>query len=429
MNISKDEWINYVQSLNKINSAACTEMLRYMSVHADADGLWNEPDTRAALIDYAYGLSTKYGSAAAELVCQLYDGIAIRSNESVPEAEPAETPNYAEVRAGVNGALSQSKRADVTASAVGRQVKKAAVRTVKKNADRDNAQIAWIPQGNETCAFCIMLASRGWMNARGGNYAEHIHANCDCMLATRFNSNTEYEGYDPDVYQEMYENAEGDTWQEKVNDMSRTIRETNKEKINSQKKVLYAENKTKINTPSRVENIQRKDSFNRYYDKTIFKNAYFKTGEKSPEEYALSKMRKDIDKYDSYGMIKMSKEKFEKTSFSDIEHLQGKLSNYDVRIWYNSHVESIKEQISSLSSFKEQAHMAFDLRNQYRTEARLLMNDQSTVTRLNEDKRNLTFEELVDKANRKGLYGDDAYRDIIRSSMHHNELYDKKAGL
>ena len=242
MTISKDEWINYIQTLNKINSAACTEMLKYMAKHADEDGLWNKPETRADLIDYAYGLSTKYGSAAAELVCQMYDGIALRSNVNVPDAEPADPANYEEVRAGVNGALSQSKRADYTAAAVGRQVKKAAVRTARQNAKRDNAEWAWIPQGTETCAFCIMLASRGWQSGNGP-YQEHIHQNCDCMYAVRFNGSTEYEGYDPSVYEEMYDEAEGDTWEDKLNSMQREIDAGRRDEINAQKRAAYAKRK------------------------------------------------------------------------------------------------------------------------------------------------------------------------------------------
>ena len=35
----------------------------------------------------------------------------------------------------------------------------------------------------------------------------------------RFDSNTTVEGYDPDQYLRMYENAEGDTWREKLNAM------------------------------------------------------------------------------------------------------------------------------------------------------------------------------------------------------------------
>ena len=72
-----------------------------------------------------------------------------------------------------------------------------------------------------------MLASNGWQKASKkalkGGHAEHIHANCDCTYAIRFNEKTNYAGYDPDKYREIYDGAEGNTWQEKLNYMRREI--------------------------------------------------------------------------------------------------------------------------------------------------------------------------------------------------------------
>ena len=75
-------------------------------------------------------------------------------------------------------------------------------------------------------------------NALRNGHAEHIHANCDCQYAVRFNDNTSIEGYDPDKYREMYENAEGSTPQEKINSMRRM-------KYQENKRAAYAESKEK----------------------------------------------------------------------------------------------------------------------------------------------------------------------------------------
>ena len=95
-----------------------------------------------------------------------------------------------------------------------------------KNAERDGAQFAWVPMG-DTCAFCLTLASRGWQymskNAMKHGHAEHIHANCDCTYAIRFDESSTVAGYDSDRYLEMYENAEGSTPAEKINSMRREI--------------------------------------------------------------------------------------------------------------------------------------------------------------------------------------------------------------
>ena len=133
-----------------------------------------------------------------------------------------------------------------TTATVGRLVKRVGADTMLKNAERDHAQFAWIPMG-DTCAFCMTLASRGWQymskDAMKHGHAEHIHANCDCQYAIRFDEKSTVEGYDPDRYREMYDNAEGGTSQEKINAMRRVKYTENPQKIREQKRDWYARNR------------------------------------------------------------------------------------------------------------------------------------------------------------------------------------------
>lgn len=195
-------------------------------------------EKRSELVRIGYAYATKYGEGAAAASCEMYDAIAKASGVDVPDAEPAETATYPEAGKAVNGTL-KTGNAEIVAGSVGRMVKMAGVDTMMKNAIRDGAEWAWIPQGNETCAFCIMLASRGWQRASkaalNGDHADHIHAHCDCMYAIRFDSETNVEGYDPEKYKAMYDEADGDTWEEKLNSMRRDIaaqkRESEKESV------------------------------------------------------------------------------------------------------------------------------------------------------------------------------------------------------
>ena len=75
----------------------------------------------------------------------------------------------------------------------------------------------------------------GYKKALKNGHAEHIHANCDCTYAVRFDSRTEVEGYDPDKYLDMYYDSGGD-----LNEMRREFYAENKEKINAQKRSAYA---------------------------------------------------------------------------------------------------------------------------------------------------------------------------------------------
>ena len=53
--------------------------------------------------------------------------------------------------------------------------------------------------GSETCSFCIMLASRGFVY-HSESTASHAHANCDCRITPSWDKSPTAQGYDPDAY-------------------------------------------------------------------------------------------------------------------------------------------------------------------------------------------------------------------------------------
>ena len=199
---------------------------------------WNPHGTgdADALITYAAALVTKYGEGSAELACQMYDALAEAANAGVPAAEPATPADYGEVARMVNATKNQNP-ANLP-NGVSRLVKRAGADTTLKNAVRDGAEWAWVPHG-DTCPFCITLASNGWQKASSkvlkGGHADHIHANCDCEFAIRFDHSTSVAGYDPEKYLKQYRDAGGD-----INKMRRFDYAARKDAINAQKRAAYA---------------------------------------------------------------------------------------------------------------------------------------------------------------------------------------------
>lgn len=232
MQISKQTWRAYTQKLAKVNAKAAKQMEQYVNAHG-----MNDID---AVIEYAYGLSGKYGEAAAELACQMYDAVAAAQGATVSAAEPAKTASYAEVE---NAIKKMKNNVDVVSSAVGRMVKQAGADTILKNAMRDGAEFAWIPSG-DACAFCTTLGSRGWQRASKktikGDHAGHIHNNCQCEFAIRFDGQSNVEGYDPDALYNEYINADNGKPKDKINAMRRKQYAANKDEINAQKREAYA---------------------------------------------------------------------------------------------------------------------------------------------------------------------------------------------
>ena len=218
----------YHARLSKLNEKAGQLMQEYVAAHGTEDG--------PALIAYAHALVTKYGEGSAELACQMYDALAEASKANLPAAEPAATAEYGEVARMVNATKRQNP-ANLP-NGVRRLVKRAGADTTLHNAIRDGAEWAWVPHG-DTCPFCIMLASNGWQKASAkllkGGHAEHIHANCDCEFAVRFDGSTSVAGYDPEKYLRQYRAAGSD-----VNAMRRIDYAAHRERINAQKRAAYA---------------------------------------------------------------------------------------------------------------------------------------------------------------------------------------------
>lgn len=242
MTISNEAWAKYISRLKAINDTAVAEMaktLGYVNIASIP------ADQRQELIDYAYRLTKKYGEAAGALACEMYDALSELSGKFYEPAIPAETASIGEVAKAVTGTL-KTQNPDVVSQAIGRLVKMAGSDTIVKNAIRDHAQTAWVVMG-DTCAFCIALASRGWeyasTNDLDNGHSKHIHSNCDCMYAVRFDDSTNVKGYDPNRYAKMYYNASGGSSKDKINAMRREFYAENREKIREQQRTAYEKRK------------------------------------------------------------------------------------------------------------------------------------------------------------------------------------------
>lgn len=250
--VTQAQWKKYISRLRQINDKAVEE---FRQIVIDRGGYGNIE--RQKLIDIAYGISTKYGEASASLSASMYDALAELSGASVPAALPAETATYSEVAKTVNGIIKHTDNPNILSQGIGRLVKMAGTDTMLANAYRDRprskgrgkgrasgAQVAWIPQG-ETCAFCLMLASKGWQNQTiwaANHHSEHIHANCDCTYMVRFNNDLDVEGYYPEKIREYYEDS-GDNRKERLRTMRHDYYVDNKDHINEMKRLEYKERK------------------------------------------------------------------------------------------------------------------------------------------------------------------------------------------
>lgn len=246
--ISRKEWKKYCDILSSLSTRAADDF-KYEIFNQKGRwyGMGIENIPRNDLIDFAYFLITKYSEGSVAVACQMYDELAEASGVILPPAEPADIASYQDVAKTVNGTIKRSLNEEIIGASIGRLVKQAGQDTTIKNAIRDKCQMAWIPLG-DTCAFCLLLAAKGWEDASPDMYGEnghaaHIHSNCDCSYGVRFDKTTSYAGYDPVKYKRIYANAEGATEEQKLNSMRREFYAENSEKINEQKRSAYEKRK------------------------------------------------------------------------------------------------------------------------------------------------------------------------------------------
>ncbi|MBW9212977.1 MULTISPECIES: hypothetical protein [Terrabacteria group] len=237
MKIPAKDWQAYISKLSAINKKAGELLQKYCNRHGMED--------IEALLTYAHALVDRYGGAGSELACQMYDALARAQRANVPLAEPARIANRKEVA----GALLNTQGTGNMVSSVQRLVKTASSDTMLKNAKRDKAEWAWISKG-DTCPFCMTLASQGWMPASKavlkGDHAEHIHANCDCEFAIRFDGKSTVEGYEPQRFKKIYDEAEGRNVKDKLNSIRRMQYASIKDERNARRRELYAAQSTSI---------------------------------------------------------------------------------------------------------------------------------------------------------------------------------------
>lgn len=165
----------------------------------------------------------RFGDQAAVVACQEYDGVAAELGYDVAPADIVNEFEPAAVGRSV-GYFMRSVTPDNFDSFVAAMVSKAndhvaraANRTIAGNAGRPRdrkagMRYARVPTGRETCGFCLMLASRGFVYATRrsagdiGGMFNYYHDRCDCRVVAG-NSETRIEGYDPDWYLKVYEDA------------------------------------------------------------------------------------------------------------------------------------------------------------------------------------------------------------------------------
>lgn len=156
-------------------------------------------------------------TAIAEINETYGEGAKFLANEFLEEILSLPTKYYNvididEQQKKIRWAVGQEKALAHIEKLAGYAVKRSAFENLRMNCELNGVKYARIPTGLETCGFCFMLASRGFVyNSAGlaglnGGY----HSNCDCVIVPQkegLDDDMQVEGYYPSELKEKYKQA------------------------------------------------------------------------------------------------------------------------------------------------------------------------------------------------------------------------------
>ncbi|MBL5974806.1 MAG: hypothetical protein D3X82_13855 [Candidatus Leucobacter sulfamidivorax] len=171
---------------------------------------------RDALLEFMPMLAQEYGDVAATAAAEWYEAQRFAQIGGSYQAVLADTVSVGQTQGSVRYAAGHlfgddpSQTLALLSGAMQRFVLYGARDTIARNVGRDSARprFARVPTGAKTCAWCTMLASRGFVyltRETAGIARDHYHDDCDCQVIADFSKDAAHiEGYDPDGMYDMY---------------------------------------------------------------------------------------------------------------------------------------------------------------------------------------------------------------------------------
>lgn len=173
-------------------------------------------NVRDALLEIVPLLTREYGELVATVAAEWFEEVhpgtflAQTAAETFPTVGVAENVRY---HAGALFTDDPYAALNGISGALQRFVLYSGRTTVARNVqlDRSRPRFARVPTGAKTCAWCGLLASRGFVyltKRTAGIVAEDYHDDCNCAIVPSFEADDAHiEGYDPDRLFAQYEAA------------------------------------------------------------------------------------------------------------------------------------------------------------------------------------------------------------------------------
>ena len=214
MRISAAELNRYRAALHEIGREASDYVRESIEALGEGAGVTAAREAAIAAIQDTVGI---HGEMAQALASQLFDEVCQAEGLSVLDFElmddlidfgmlEEKVRYFAKALVDGNG----GKFADDCSTLADFYVRRCNYESMVRNCYRSRVRYARVPTGIETCDFCMMLASRGFVYHNRDTAEHEVHMHCDCVavpgvggdIAT---SATQIEGYDPKLYYDIWQ--------------------------------------------------------------------------------------------------------------------------------------------------------------------------------------------------------------------------------
>lgn len=205
--------------INALSADAQSKVLKVLEAINWTPG--NIAECRDIVIAAVQMVVPQYTTLAAQASADFYDAARVLSvgealgAQVISGYEPEKTDGA--IRAFVNYIVDGSRVQtfnDQVLQRIDYEMKLSANTCIVENGRSDSASVKYarVPTGAETCDFCLMLASRGFVyQSESTATASHVHSACDCRIIPGWKGDT-VEDYDPsDIY---------DRWQNRIDELA-----------------------------------------------------------------------------------------------------------------------------------------------------------------------------------------------------------------
>ena len=216
--LSREAFDRYSRQVSNLAGGAGEYVRRMVSAY-----LSQNPDASVAECrDFAWQVMLEavqiYGDASATAAADYYDSVMSAAGNGAKPAllhsgvDEDQAERVARYQAGKLVKGDQLGFARECAAYASDATRQAANRTMLGNALRDEGRgvrYARVPTGAETCTFCRMLSSRGFVyrSKESAKLFGHNHRGCNCEVVVSTNADG-LEGYDPDRERDIWQKYE-----------------------------------------------------------------------------------------------------------------------------------------------------------------------------------------------------------------------------